>query len=173
MDRPSRAPPQDQAGAVLENVGVAPRRQQGSGLAHGDDPTEVDAYDPGVLALLLVAVSVGLDNFGAASALGVAGVGNRFRLRIALVFGAFEAAMPVIGILLGRTAVGGFGSHAALASGAILCAAGAYACCGRAVTARRPRAQSAGSRACDACSCWVRRSASTTWPSASPSGLAT
>jgi hypothetical protein len=55
-----------------------------------------------VVALLLVALSVGLDNFAASTALGVTGVDRRLRLRVAGVFGAFEGLMPVLGLLLGR-----------------------------------------------------------------------
>ena len=42
----------------------------------------------GMLALLLVAVSLGLSNFAASVGIGVAGLDGRTRLRVALVFGA-------------------------------------------------------------------------------------
>ena len=80
-----------------------------------------------MLALLLVAVSVGLDNFGASTALGVSGVDRRLRLRVALIFGVFEAAMPVVGLLLGHSLAHFLGSAANLIGGATLVAAGAYA----------------------------------------------
>ncbi len=79
-----------------------------------------------MLALLLVALSVGLDNFGAAGALGVSGVAPRMRLRIAAVFGLFEAAMPLAGMAIGRTSVGDFGGHAGVVAGVVLCLAGVY-----------------------------------------------
>ena len=79
-----------------------------------------------MLALLLVALSVGLDNFGAAGALGVSGVAPRMRLRIAAVFGLFEAAMPLAGMAIGRTAIGDFGGHAGVVAGVVLCLAGVY-----------------------------------------------
>ncbi len=47
-----------------------------------------------MLTLLLVAGSVGADNFAAAVAIGLAGVDRHLRLRIAVVFGLFEAGMP-------------------------------------------------------------------------------
>ena len=50
-----------------------------------------------MLALLLVAVSLGLSNFAAAIAIGITGVDRRLRLRIALAFGVFEAGMPIAG----------------------------------------------------------------------------
>ena len=47
-----------------------------------------------------------LDTFALAAALGVAGLTGRDRLRVTLIFTAFEAGMPIVGILVGR-AVGG------------------------------------------------------------------
>ncbi|TME05271.1 MAG: hypothetical protein E6I69_10370 [Chloroflexi bacterium] len=56
--------------------------------------------------LLLLAAGLllplGLDTFALAAALGVAGLAPRDRLRVALVFTAFEAGMPIVGILAGR-----------------------------------------------------------------------
>ncbi len=63
-----------------------------------------------VVALLLVAVSVGLDNFAACTALGVSGVDRALRLRVALIFGVFEGVMPVVGLLLGHSLANVFGS---------------------------------------------------------------
>jgi manganese efflux pump family protein len=80
-----------------------------------------------VVALLLVALSVGLDNFAASTALGVTGVDRRLRLRVAGIFGAFEGLMPILGLLLGRTVAHDLGSTAKPAAGALLGAAGAYA----------------------------------------------
>jgi putative Mn2+ efflux pump MntP len=80
-----------------------------------------------VLALLLVAVSVGLDNFGASTAIGVSGVDRRLRLRVALIFGVFEAAMPIIGLLLGHSLARYLGSAAKPIGGALLVVIGAYA----------------------------------------------
>jgi putative Mn2+ efflux pump MntP len=79
-----------------------------------------------VLAVLLVALSVGLDNFGAATAIGVSGVDRRLRLRIAVVFGAFEATMPVVGLLLGNAASRHLGSGSKVLAGSVLCLAGLY-----------------------------------------------
>lgn len=77
-------------------------------------------------ALLLVALAVGLDNFGAAGALGMSGAGSR-RLEIAVVFGVFEAAMPLLGLLLGDSVAHGLGGRAKLVAGLVLCLAGIYA----------------------------------------------
>ncbi|TMD15908.1 MAG: hypothetical protein E6I96_06060 [Chloroflexi bacterium] len=48
-----------------------------------------------------------LDTFALAAALGVAGLEQRDRLRITLVFTAFEAGMPILGLAIGRV-VGSF-----------------------------------------------------------------
>ena len=80
-----------------------------------------------MLTLLLVAVSVGLDNLGAATAIGVSGVDGRLRLRIAIIFGTFEAAMPLLGLLIGRSVAHNLGGHTKLVAGVILGLVGAYA----------------------------------------------
>jgi len=79
-----------------------------------------------VLALALVAVSIGLDNFGAAMVIGVSGVDRRLRLRIAVIFGVFEAAMPLLGLLVGRAPVHDLGDSTKLVAGTVLCLVGAY-----------------------------------------------
>jgi putative Mn2+ efflux pump MntP len=55
-----------------------------------------------VTAGLLLPLS--LDTFAVAAALGMAGLAQRDRLRVSLVFTAFEAGMPIAGLLLGRAA---------------------------------------------------------------------
>jgi putative Mn2+ efflux pump MntP len=55
-----------------------------------------------------------LDTFALAAALGVAGLEQRDRLRVALVFTVFEAGMPIAGILVGRLAgnlIGGWAGY--------------------------------------------------------------
>lgn len=73
-----------------------------------------------MLTLLLVAGSVGADNFAAAIAIGLAGVDRRVRLRIAVVFGLFEAGMPVLGLVIGRSLSSSLGSQAHLVGGGLL-----------------------------------------------------
>jgi putative Mn2+ efflux pump MntP len=72
-------------------------------------------------------MSVGLDNFAASTALGVAGVDRKLRLRVAVIFGVFEGLMPVLGLLLGRSLAHELGSTAKPAAGALLGGAGACA----------------------------------------------
>jgi putative Mn2+ efflux pump MntP len=55
-----------------------------------------------VIALLLAASAVGLSNLAASVGIGVAGVSARIRLQVGVVFGVFEAGMPVIGLLIGQ-----------------------------------------------------------------------
>jgi manganese efflux pump family protein len=79
-----------------------------------------------MLALVVAAVSLGLDNFAAAVGIGMSGVTARTRLRVALVFGAFESGMPLAGLVLGGVVAGQIG-HAARPVGAgLLIAVGGY-----------------------------------------------
>ena len=79
-----------------------------------------------MLALLLVAVSLGLSNFAASVGLGASGVDRRTRLRVGLVFGFFETAMPIIGLLAGRGAAGALGHATRWLGAALLIATGIY-----------------------------------------------
>jgi len=79
-----------------------------------------------MLSLALTAVALGLSNFGAAVALGLRGVDAALRLRVALVFGVFEAGMPVVGLLVGHHLAASFGSASIYVGGGLLIATGAY-----------------------------------------------
>jgi putative Mn2+ efflux pump MntP len=70
-----------------------------------------------VIPLLLVAVSVGLSNLAAAIGIGFGGVTARTRLRVAVVFGAFEAGMPIVGLVIGAGLATGIGHLAGLEIG--------------------------------------------------------
>lgn len=72
-----------------------------------------------MLAVLLIALSLGLSNFAASIGIGVTGVDARTRLRVGLIFGLFETAMPIVGLLLGHTLAYTLG-HAAHWIGATL-----------------------------------------------------
>lgn len=78
-------------------------------------------------ALLLVALSLGLSNFAAAIGIGVAGVDAVTRLRVGLIFGIFEAGMPVLGLLLGHTLAHALGDAAHWIGAALLIVTGTYA----------------------------------------------
>ncbi|HLN66061.1 MAG TPA: manganese efflux pump [Streptosporangiaceae bacterium] len=77
-----------------------------------------------MLALLLLAVALGLSNFAAAIGIGVSGVHGRDRVRIAVVFGVFEAGMPVLGVALGQSVAAGLGHAARWLGGTVLIAIG-------------------------------------------------
>jgi putative Mn2+ efflux pump MntP len=73
-----------------------------------------------VAALLLVAASLGLSNLAAAVGIGVGGVDRRTRWRVGIIFGCFEAAMPIAGLLLGRGLAGSLGRAADWLAAALL-----------------------------------------------------
>jgi putative Mn2+ efflux pump MntP len=67
---------------------------------------------------------LGLDTFALAAALGMAGLEKRDRVRITLVFTAFEAGMPIAGMLIGRAAGSLIGAWAGYGGIAFLFLAG-------------------------------------------------
>jgi putative Mn2+ efflux pump MntP len=86
-------------------------------------------------ALLLLAVAVGLSNFAASIGIGVSGVNRSTRIRVAVVFGLFEAGMPVAGLVLGQSVAAGLGQAARWLGAAALIAVGTVSL----VQARRSR----------------------------------
>jgi putative Mn2+ efflux pump MntP len=78
-----------------------------------------------VFAIALLAVAVGLSNFAAAIGIGVSGVNRRTRVRVAVVFGVFEAGMPVAGLVLGHSLAAGLGQAARWLGAAALIIVGA------------------------------------------------
>jgi manganese efflux pump family protein len=100
-----------------------------------------------VLALLVVAVSVGLSNFAASIGLGAGGANARTRLHVAVIFGLFEGGMPALGLLLGRSLAGTLGDAAHWAGAGLLIATGGYALIQAARAARAAQAaRSPGTR---------------------------
>lgn len=79
-----------------------------------------------MLALVLSALAVGLDNFAAAIGIGIAGVDARTRLRVAVIFGLFEATMPLIGLVIGHSSAHGLGQATRYIGGGLLAAAGLW-----------------------------------------------
>lgn len=77
-----------------------------------------------MLPLLLIAASVGLSNLAAAIGIGFGGVTVRTRLRVAVVFGAFEAGMPIVGLVIGAGLATGIGELARWIGAALLIALG-------------------------------------------------
>jgi len=83
-----------------------------------------------LLTLLLLGLSVGLDNFAASVAIGLNGIKWFVRLQIAVVFGLSEAGMLVIGLLAGQVAAGWLGGRAGLIGGVALGLTGLYVVAG-------------------------------------------
>src|SRR5712691_7314485 len=83
-----------------------------------------DGYRGPVPALVLVALSLGLSNFAAAIGIGVAGVDNRTRVRVGVVFGIFETAMPILGLALGHSLASTLGHAARWVGAGLLIATG-------------------------------------------------
>lgn len=80
-----------------------------------------------MLAVLLVALSLGLSNFAASVGIGVTGVSARTRLRVGVIFGLFETGMPILGLLLGHGLARTLGHAAHWIGAALLVATGVYA----------------------------------------------
>jgi manganese efflux pump family protein len=96
-----------------------------------------------MIALLLVAASVGLSNFAAAIGIGVSGVNARLRLRVGVVFGFFEAGMPILGLLIGHRVAADLGHATRWFGAALLIAVGGYGVI-KSIRARAGSASSAG-----------------------------
>jgi len=72
-----------------------------------------------VLAVLGLVLPLGLDTFAVSAALGAMGLGRAQRIRLSLVFIAFEGLMPLVGLLIGDqlgTRIGDIGEYAAIAA---------------------------------------------------------
>lgn len=94
-----------------------------------------------VAKLVALVLPLGLDTFAVAAALGLVGVSPARRLRISLLFSAFEAGMPLIGLGLGAPlghAIGGTADYLAIG---VLLAFGLYT-----LTSERADAESALAR---------------------------
>ncbi len=93
-----------------------------------------------MLALLLVALALGLSNLAAAVGIGIAGVGAHARLRVGIVFGLFETGMPLLGLLLGHNLTRSLGHSTRWIGAALLVIVGGYA----AIQAARNRGENGG-----------------------------
>jgi putative Mn2+ efflux pump MntP len=82
-----------------------------------------------VLTLLLVAASLGLDNLAVAIGIGISGSTARARLEVGIIFGLFEAGMPLVGLLLGHRLAHDFGNSTRWIGGGLLVATGLHGLC--------------------------------------------
>lgn len=79
-----------------------------------------------LLKLVGLIVPLGLDTFAVAAALGIAGLPKQDRLRVSLLFTAFEVGMPLVGFFGGRLVGNVAGSAADYLAILILIALGVY-----------------------------------------------
>jgi putative Mn2+ efflux pump MntP len=81
-----------------------------------------------------------VSNLAASIGIGAGGVSAATRVRVLLTFGLFEAAMPIIGLLLGQAVAGYLGHFAKYIGAALLVLTGAYTIWqGRRAAAREQR----------------------------------
>ncbi len=70
-----------------------------------------------IIKIIALILPLSLDTFAVSVALGVSGASPRQRMRTSLLFSSFEAAMPLIGIAIGREvgrAIGGAAVYVAI-----------------------------------------------------------
>lgn len=80
-----------------------------------------------MLKLVLFVVPLGFDTFAVSTAIGLlGGVSKRERLRLSLLFSAFEMAMPLLGLLAGRSLGAAIGEVADYLAVALLAAVGLW-----------------------------------------------
>ena len=79
-----------------------------------------------LIAIILLALSTGIDNFAVSAAIGLNGVKSSHRIRLALTIGIFETAMTIIGLLLGSKSASLFGNYTNWLGGGLLIATSIY-----------------------------------------------
>jgi manganese efflux pump family protein len=79
-----------------------------------------------ILKLIALVVPLGLDTLGVSIALGIGALPPEHRIRVALLFAGFEAAMPLIGVLLGAPLGHALGSDGDYLAAGLIVALGAY-----------------------------------------------
>ena len=79
-----------------------------------------------MLALFFAAVAVGLGNFGASIGIGLSGTTLATRVKVGIVFGIFEAGMPLVGLLAGRGVARALGNVSGYVGGTLLIGIGAW-----------------------------------------------
>ena len=76
--------------------------------------------------LVILGITLGLDNFRTAVALGTLRLSRRHAVQVALVFGFWDMVAPLVGILGGAYFAESFGSAAEYVGAAVLAAYGVY-----------------------------------------------
>ena len=80
-----------------------------------------------LIGLFFISVSLGLSNFAASIGIGLSGVDAQTRLKTGLAFGFFEAAMPIVGLLIGQRLAGPLGMVGHFLGAGLLMLTGLYA----------------------------------------------
>jgi putative Mn2+ efflux pump MntP len=73
-----------------------------------------------IVRLIAFVIPLGLDTFALSAALGLGGLSPRQRLRVSLVFAAFEGLTPAVGFLVGSALGRSIGTAADYLAGALL-----------------------------------------------------
>jgi manganese efflux pump family protein len=76
--------------------------------------------------LIALVVPLGLDTFAIAAALGMSGLTRQDRIRVTVLFTAFEMGMPIVGIVLGAVAGNVVGNAAEFVAIAVLIGLGVF-----------------------------------------------
>jgi putative Mn2+ efflux pump MntP len=79
-----------------------------------------------MLGILLVSISLGLSNFAGAISIGLRGINKKLRIYTVLIFGFFEAVMPIIGFLVGKSLVQLLNGYGYRIGSLLLIATGGY-----------------------------------------------
>jgi len=79
-----------------------------------------------MLRLIALILPLALDTFAVSAAIGVAGIDKSERLRLSLVFAAFEGLMPLVGFLIGARLGNAIGGAADYIAGILLMLLGLY-----------------------------------------------
>ena len=74
----------------------------------------------GLRGLILVSLSLGLSNFAAAIGIGLSGTDTKTRIKTGIAFGFLEAAMPLVGLLIGKQIAGPIGDTGKYLGGGLL-----------------------------------------------------
>src|ERR1700761_1066790 len=92
-----------------------------------------------MLALVLVALSVGLGNLAASVGIGVGGVTMAMRTRVIATFGLLEAGMPIVGLLIGHSLASSISREAKWIAAVLLAGVGCYGIITATIKNRRSR----------------------------------
>ena len=139
---------------IAESIKAARARSGSRRIPNEDDAARRQTFRPGPSAyawavaakLIALVVPLGLDTFAVAAALGMAGATRATRLRISILFPAFEAAMPLVGLALGAPLGHAIGDWADYVAIGVLLAFGLYTLLGAEAREERTIARLADTR---------------------------